>query len=342
MKKVSFVVDKIWQNNLIFDKNQMKIEIRDNALDKYYAIYDVFKKNDYDIATDDINSIEDSDIVLYMDMPKIKPLQRHIHKSYIVLIESPLFKPDNYNRANHHLFKKIFTWYDDFVDKEKYIKINYAFNIPKNIPKNVNKKKLCCLIVGNKTSVHLNELYSERKKIVRWFEKSYPHDFSLYGVGWDEYFFKGSIFIRAFNRIPFAKQIMFKFFGEKYPSYRGKIVNKFDTMQNYKFAIAYENIKDTAGYITEKIFDPFFAGCVPIYLGANNILEYVPKECFIDRRDFVSNGDLYNYMKKMDDETYLNYLMNIENFLNSAKGHKFCAKYNAQILLNAIEEKKES
>lgn len=342
MKKVSFVVDRNWQNNLIFDRYQTKIPIRDNALDKYYTICDAFREQGYDIATNDINSIEESDVVLYMDMPKIKPLAEHIYKSYIVLIESPLFKPDNYDKSNHDFFNKIFTWHDDFVDNKKYIKINYSFTLPTSIPKNIDKKKFCCLIVGNKTSTHPNELYSERKSLIRWFETNYPNDFSLYGVGWNEYFFRGSIFIRAFNRIPLVKRLMFKFFGEEYPSYRGKIANKFETMQDYKFAIAYENIKDTAGYVTEKIFDPLFAGCIPVYLGANNVLEYIPKECFIDRRDFNSNDELYIYMKKMDNETYLNYLINIEKFLNSEKGHKFSVEYNARIIVDNIVKKKEN
>jgi hypothetical protein len=57
-------------------------------------------------------------------------------------------------------------------------------------------------------------------------------------------------------------------------------------LEKYKFSICYENARDTPGYITEKIFDCFFAGCVPIYWGANNITDHIPKECFIDKRDF--------------------------------------------------------
>ena len=34
------------------------------------------------------------------------------------------------------------------------------------------------------------------------------------------------------------------------------------------------------GYITEKIFDSFFAGVVPIYWGAENITDYVPKSLY--------------------------------------------------------------
>jgi len=336
LKKVSFVVDKVWQNNLIFDRYQKKIHIRDNALDKYYAIYDLFKANGYDIATDDINSIDSSDIVIYMDMPKVKPLKKNIDKSYIVLIESPLFKSDNYIKSNHRYFKKIFTWDDNLVDNKKYFKINYSFTIPKSIPKRINKKKLCCLIVANKSSSYPNELYSERKKIIKWFEENHPNDFTLYGVGWNEYFFKGSIFIRLFNRLHFVKRIMFKFFGEEYPSYGGKVVNKFQTMQGYKFAIAYENIKDVSGYITEKIMDPFFAGCISIYWGADNILEYVPKNCFIDKRDFASNDALYDYIKNMDDETYFSYLTNIENFLKSEEADKFRVEIFAKTLFSEI------
>jgi hypothetical protein len=40
--------------------------------------------------------------------------------------------------------------------------------------------------------------------------------------------------------------------------------SKKNTLEKYKFSICYENARDIPGYITEKIFDCFFAGCVPI------------------------------------------------------------------------------
>ena len=45
-------------------------------------------------------------------------------------------------------------------------------------------------------------------------------------------------------------------------------------------------MSDTPGYMTEKIWDSFKAKTVPVYWGASNIEEYVPKNCFIDYRDF--------------------------------------------------------
>ena len=325
---------KFYQGNLIFDRLQTKINVRDNAFDKYYALYDEFKKYGYDLSTNDINPINTSGIVLYVDMPKNLPVVKDIHKSYLIMNESPLVRADNFNTENHKYFNKIFTWNDELVDNKKYFKFNYSFQIPKEIPKTFNKEKLCCLIVGNKDSNHPNELYSERKKLIRWFEKNYPKDFDLYGVGWNEYLFKGPKLLRALNRIPLMKKIMFNYFGDFYLSYKGKVVNKFETMQDYKFAICYENIKDIPGYITEKIFDAMFAGCVPIYCGANNVTEHIPQNCFIDIRDFATYKNLYDYIKYMDKKTYMKYLDNIETFLCSSKADPFRAETFARIIVN--------
>jgi hypothetical protein len=45
--------------------------------------------------------------------------------------------------------------------------------------------------------------------------------------------------------------------------------DKIRFLENYKYVIALEN-SDTNGYVTEKIFDAYLAGCIPIYWGSNN------------------------------------------------------------------------
>lgn len=77
----------------------------------------------------------------------------------------------------------------------------------------------------------------------------------------------------------------------------GTVESKAITLAKYKFCICYENMRDVKGYITEKIFDCFMAGCVPIYWGASNITDYIPADCFIDRRTFTSMEELYVFMK---------------------------------------------
>ena len=60
----------------------------------------------------------------------------------------------------------------------------------------------------------------------------------------------------------------------------------------YKFVICFENSK-TNGYVTEKIFNAFLAGAVPIYDGAPNIDEYVLKNSYIPYNDDTLNKMLY-------------------------------------------------
>lgn len=332
MKNVSFVTGKAYHGNIIFNKNQTKLKV--GSFEKYHQLHDNFLENGYNIATDDINKIEESQIVLYFDMPKQLPRKEDKEKSYLLAIESSIIKPENFNAENHQYFKKIFTWNDDLVDNDKYIKINYAFVLPSTIYKEVNREKLCCLIVSNKNSDFKNELYSERKKLIRWFENNYPQDFDLYGFGWNSFKFEGCKPIRALNRIPFLQNIAYTLIGEKYVSYKGKIDSKFEIMKKYRFSIAYENVKNENGYITEKIFDAFIAGCVPIYWGAKNITDYVPSSCFIDRREFKTNKELYKHMKKMSDKEYLNYLNNIEQYLQSEQAEQFSAKYFSETIVN--------
>ncbi|WP_305863603.1 glycosyltransferase family 10 domain-containing protein [Aliarcobacter butzleri] len=331
MKKACIVVSKSYQNNKLFDLND-KIINRDNCMYPFWLLKQEFKKYGYELATQDIHSIEESQIVIYNEMPKILPKKDDIQKSYLLIFESELIRPDNWNLKNHKYFNKIFTWKDDIIDNKKYFKFNFAQEIPKTINKEVSKKeKLCTLIAGNKKVNHPFELYSKRIEAIRWFEKNHPNDFDFYGIGWDEF--------RSENKyvnILLRKSKLSKMFKPSFSSYKGKVDSKKEVLEKYKFAICYENARDISGYITEKIFDCFFAGCVPIYWGANNIKEHIPKDCFIDKREFESYEELYKYIKNISDEEYIKYLDNIEIFLNSEKAYKFSSECFAKTIVENI------
>ena len=53
---------------------------------------------------------------------------------------------------------------------------------------NIKKKiaRIKTLINANKTTNHLNELYSERLRAIKWLEKNIPNEFDLYGRGWNK------------------------------------------------------------------------------------------------------------------------------------------------------------
>jgi len=70
---------------------------------------------------------------------------------------------------------------------------------------------------------------------------------------------------------------------------RGPVKSKAETLSQYKFALCFENMI-LRGWMTEKLFDCFFAGVVPVYWGAPDVLDFVPASCFIDYRNFQDFG----------------------------------------------------
>jgi hypothetical protein len=93
-------------------------------------------------------------------------------------------------------------------------------------------------------------------------------------------------------------------------------------LQKYKFAICFENCI-FSGWITEKIIDCLFAGCIPVYWGDPNIEKYIPKGCFIDFRDFKNFSDLEKYMRGITEEEYNRYIKNINEFIASPLYYEF-------------------
>jgi hypothetical protein len=100
--------------------------------------------------------------------------------------------------------------------------------------------------------------------------------------------------------------------------------------------ICYENVKDSPGYITEKIFDAFFSGCVPIYWGAKNITEYIPEGTFIDRRLFVNTAEMYEYIKGISEDEYIGYQNKILQFLSSERSNQFSYDYFVNTIVETI------
>ena len=337
--KIAFfnIYEELNKKNFLFENNNAAIG--DNLLTPMVRLREYANSKNIEVGTTDVITVDEADAIVFVDMPKShnKTLQDALKSNknlYLLALESPLVTPRSYEKTSHALFKKVFTWSDELIKENpsKYIKINYAYDIPKSINKNLeSKNKLCCIISGNKKVSYENELYSERLKAIKWFEKNHIEDFDLYGTGWDEYKIQNK-----YANFLFKKSKLSKIIKPNFTSYKGKVERKKPILEKYKFSICYENARDIPGYITEKIFDSFFAGCVPVYLGADNITEHIPKECFIDKREFDTYEKLYKYIKNMSDEEYMNYLDNIENFLNSEKAYQFSSEYFSTTIIREI------
>ena len=336
MKKIAIVMSSHLNNGIFSSEKPYDL---DNFLYQQRLLKSKFSELGYDVATYDINSIVDSSVVFYYDYNKSLPEPDISKVNFLFLWESSVISPQMYNLELHAKFSKIFTFCDDLVDNQKYFKMNYSYSIPAEINKDIkHKQKFCTLVAGNKAVNHPLELYSKRVEAIKWFENHHLEDFDLYGRGWDR---PSNWFLRkVYNRLPVLRKILSRLLPKPYPSYRGELAEKIPVLEKYKFAICYENARDIPGYITEKIFHCFFAGCVPIYWGANNIMDYVPENCFIDKCKFATYEELYAYIRNMPDAEYLNYLANIEKYLNSEQIQQFSAQHFADTVIKEVLNEK--
>lgn len=269
------------------------------------------------IGTSDTMELDKAEAIVFVDMPMdtdpyFTQAKQMGKTMYLIALESLHVRPESFSIANHQAFKKVFTYRDDLLDGKKYFKINYSYSFPSLLVCDLaSKTGFCVVIAGNKQARHFaeSELYTERIKAIKWFEHHCPTQLDLYGTGWD---------------------------SNVYPSYKGTVKNKKPILEKYKFSICYENVSDVPGYITEKLFDCFLAGCIPVYLGANNITDHIPPECFIDKRKFQTYDELYQYLSNLSDDEYINYINAIEMFLKSDKAYPFSIKYFVETLMNEI------
>jgi hypothetical protein len=209
------------------------------------------------------------------------------------------------------------------------------------------------MVSGNKFSNHKYELYTERIKLIEFLENNKNYNFDLYGTGWDDAYKNIILYNIAkwFQQNRLLRKILFiierslsvfglsKIYKKNYKSFKGMLSPKIPKISEYKFNICYENVNNIPGYITEKLFDCFFAGCIPIYLGAPDILKFIPNDTFIDRNKFKDNSELLFFLNSISFEEYSIYQKNILNFLNSEKANKFSSEYNANLIVSEITSK---
>ena len=244
------------------------------------------------------------------DLNMIHNLMRFPKERLILFLrEPPTLFPALYSQQFYTIFGMVYSWHDGLVAQKKWHKFFYAHALkPLKEWLLFENKKFCCMFATNKHYRSSYELYSQRRALVRYFEYAAPKELDLYGRGWPS--------------LKVAK---------------GHVVNKNKILKNYKFCICYENSRNLPGYITEKIFDAFVSGVVPVYWGDQSIKKIIPSECFIDREQFSSDHALYVFLKKMSKSTYKKYRDAIYKFLKSDAAQLFSKTYFMDIFLRAIE-----
>jgi hypothetical protein len=337
-----------WSFYSSYNKNRMFEDVSSPIGDdlSYPSVYfgRRLRELGHQVNTLDMAPLEGFEAITFFDHPTLldnyyRRLQQMPEKKlYLFLSENPAHRPDNYWRRNHRTFDKVFTWDPTWVDGNKYVKIRIPVRIPDSFSIDRKEKtKFCVAIFSQKYSGHRAELYSERVRAIRWFECEHPSEFDLFGLDWDRFYFSGKL-----SRLNLILQRLYKTFpnvarGSRFPSHQGPVKSKNAVMRKYKFAIAYENAA-FPGYVSEKIFDAFFAGCIPIYIGAPDVTDYIPPETFIDKRNFKDYSELYRFLAGMSDKDYNERLDAIEGFVRGDRIKDFGPEKFTQIFLKNVVE----
>ena len=331
----------------------------------YEHVRDVFASRGIDVHTADylLRGEHVAERNMYFSFGNLRNYKSLVGRNDVVLsgffhIEAPIIHP---------------TTYRDTPEASEFIRRIYSFSTPEalapfgcggmtfrsyRIPEPYHgidgyeelwsrrDRKFLCMISQNKQpKLSYNELYTERLRLLEHFSRSGSID--LYGLGWDTLPFRvGEPRSRAAQRL----ERMRRFALERLPFsrrgpyeavirnvYRGPVESKHEAMSRYTFAITYENMV-LDGWINEKIFDALVVGTIPIYLGAPDVTNFIPPDCFIDPRQFADYDELEAYLHSLGEREIEDYRESGRAFMSSERYRPFSKETFASIFLSAVEE----
>lgn len=180
------------------------------------------------------------------------------------------------------------------------------------------------IIVRRKTyisnEIKLLQLHDRRLELIEYF--GHRNNLDLYGMYWD-----------SLSNLP---EIWRKRLGKIISNLNPTSCNdKQSVIANYKFAICFENMS-YPGYVTEKIIDCFRAGVIPLYFGAPDISDYVPKASFIDLREYADLDALNEKLNEITADAAVQMINVARTFLASDAGTEYSYEGFARNVLRMV------
>lgn len=158
----------------------------------------------------------------------------------------------------------------------------------------------------------------------------------VFGFGWER-----PLFVRLSHRLfellrTISSRSVPNFQGftkilAKPNSYKGSISNKNIAMSIYKVALVVENSSE---FLTEKLFDAWFAGCIPVYLGPPVEAFGIPEHLIVP----VKELNVHGVRKALDEALAKNreaFIQDLNEFLASEDAAKWKANAALKAILNS-------
>ena len=269
-------------------------------------------------------------------------------------VECPIVEPSEYRalREARHVFKRIYSWTDSrslepFVgvplDCQQFYWPQAFDQVHENIWSRTDRKFLVMINANKLPRIYDRELYTERMRAIAYFAQY--DEIDLFGPGWNEPPIRvGRTWVpytvKRFHRAGL------RWWDRVHPDpglvaarrvYRGVAASKSETVGQYTFALCFENMI-LKGWITEKIFDCFYSGTVPVYWGDPEIEKTIPTSCYVDMRQFSGYPDLRAFLKSRTSDQIQAYREAARAYLKSPQARPFTKNALVDIFRRIVKE----
>lgn len=257
---------------------------------------------------------------------------------YAYLYEDPVVRPINANRSVLANYRRVFTSNETLIDGEHILRLDYPNDLGlRDLPGWDERDLHCVVIASNKALLHPDprNLHAARVAVIREFEANAPDRFHLYGHGWGIPPVRPGHWGRLEKRLnEWWRRLTPNW--RPFPSYQGTLNRKTEVLDRARFCICFENSRGSPGYLTEKIFDCFTSGCVPVYIGTSHSTDPIPPECYIDGDRFKNPAELRLYLEGVTREQFDAYQHAMRMFLASPSSQRFSNRHFCETLTTHI------
>jgi alpha(1,3/1,4) fucosyltransferase len=257
-----------------------------------------------------IDNPEHAELILFFDC-----LDEHLldlqSKKVLIRQEPKMVLPQIYTSKKLSKFDLIMNVGKPKNKESKNINWPQRINPPISSLNERNLSKVV-LINSNLLSLNIEEMYSLRREVCF----NYDH-IDLYGYGWNSDL-KSMLRIVV---IELRKYVMkpqhiklrgMKYYFRKQKNYKGSVEDKILTMEKYQISLVIEN---TLNYVSEKLFDSFSAGCVPVYVGPDLIKYEIPNNLYVQAQP--NKESIFNAIEKAQKIDYAVWFKELEKWITS-------------------------
>jgi hypothetical protein len=259
---------------------------------------------------------------------------------YAFVYEDPLVRPLNAKPDHLRRYRKVFTWNEDQIDGDRFLRLEYPNDLSvTDVPGYDERDLFCVMLASNKALRHPSprNLHDRRIETIRFLEAEAPELFALYGRGWHIPAVRPGALGRLAKRLH-EWRAKLRPRAKPFPSWRGAVDRKSDVLRRARFAICYENSRGSPGYLTEKIFDCFTSGCVPVYVGSPRGTEHIPDLCYLDGDRLASPRAMLDALRSLDGAQFAQRQRAIRDFLAGPQSRRYSNEHWCRVLVDTIAQ----